>query len=74
MAYLWTLVVSLVCLITMVILLRGESDAAMLFLQFFVLVIPAPGLLGGGLSLFLYNRYRKNRPSAAEEADFWKRQ
>ena len=74
MAYLWTLVLALACLITMLILLRGESEATMLFLQFFVLFIPAPILLGGGLSLFLYNRYRKNHPSAAEEADFWKRQ
>ena len=74
MAYLWTLVLALACLITMLILLRGESEATMLFLQFFVLFIPAPILLGGGLSLFLYNHDRKHRPSAAPEADFWKRQ
>ena len=58
----------------MLILLRGESEATMLFLQFFVLFIPAPILLGGGLSLFLYNHDRKHRPSATPEADFWKRQ
>ena len=61
-------------IVTIQILLRDEPQATVLFLQFFVLFVPAPILLGGGLSLFLYNRYRKNRPPAAEEADFWKRQ
>lgn len=74
MAYLWMLALAAACLITMLILLRDEPQATVLFLQFFVLFVPAPILLGGGLSLFLYNRYRKNRPPAAEEADFWKRQ
>lgn len=74
MAYLWMLVLALACLITMLVLLRGESQATMLFLQFFVLFVPAPVLLGGGLSLFLYSRYLKRRPPAAGTAEFWKRQ
>ena len=48
--------------VAMLIILRGDAQAQMLFLQFFGLFVPAPILLGGGLSLWLYRRYQRRRP------------
>lgn len=62
--YLWLLALALACFITMLCLLRGEPQAQRLFLQFFALFVPAPVLLGGGVSLFLYSRHRKKKTSA----------
>ena len=56
-AYLWLLVLTLACLVTMVILLWGEQTAMVLMLQFFLLFFAAPILIGGTGSLLLYRRY-----------------
>jgi hypothetical protein len=72
-AYLWMFVLALACLITLLILLRGEQGTQALVLQFFAMFILGPVLLGGGLSMFLYYRHWKKRP-AAPPAEPWKRQ
>ena len=61
------------CLIAMLVLMRDEPEARNLFLIFFAQAVPAPILLGGGASAFLYSRYLKN-PPAVKEAEPWKRQ
>ena len=59
--------------IAMLIMMSDEPEARMLFVQFFIQAVPAPILVGGGLSAVLYQRHMKN-PPAAKEADSWKRQ
>ena len=61
-AYLWLAVLAIACLVAMLIILGGDAQAQMLFPQFFGLFVPAPILLGGGLSLWLYRRYQRRRP------------
>lgn len=60
-SYLWLAVLAIACLVAMMIILGGDAQAQMLFLQFFGLFVPAPILLGGGLSLWLYRRYQRRR-------------
>lgn len=72
-AYLWLALLAAACLVTMLVMLRGDRGAAVLFLQFFLLLVPAPVLLGGGVSGFLYHRYSKQKRPAAP-AESWKRQ
>ena len=72
-SYTWIFLLSLACLIAMLVMMKDEPEARNLFLQFFVQAVPAPILLGGGLSAFLYSRYLK-KPPAAKEAEPWKRQ
>ena len=72
-SYTWIFLLSMACLIAMLVMMKDEPEARNLFLQFFVQAVPAPILLGGGLSAMLYQRYMKN-PSAAEKADSWKGQ
>lgn len=60
-AYLWLALLMLACCITMLILLRQDGAAQRAFLGVFALFVPAPLLLGGGLSAWLYRRYRKRR-------------
>lgn len=61
-AYLWLAVLAIACMVAMLIILGGDAQAQLLFLQFFGLFVPAPILLGGGLSLWLYRRYQRRRP------------
>ena len=72
-SYTWIFLLSMACLIAMLVMMKDEPEARNLFLQFFVQAVPAPILLGGGLSAFLYSRYLK-KPPAAKEAEPWKRQ
>ena len=62
-AYLWLAVLAVACLVAMLVILGGDAQAQILFLQFFGLFVPAPILLGGGLSLWLYRRYQRRRPT-----------
>lgn len=55
-AYLWLLALALACLVTMLILLRGESGASRLFLQFFAMLVPAPLLCGILSALWVLRR------------------
>ena len=72
-SYTWIFLLSMACLIAMLVMMKDEPEARNLFLQFFVQAVPAPILLGGGLSAFLYSCYLK-KPPAAKEAEPWKRQ
>lgn len=73
-AYLWLLILMLACLITLLIYPTEEAVAPSLILKFFGMFVLTPLLLGGGLSMFLYYRYWKNKPSAADSAELRKRQ
>lgn len=59
-AYLWLLVLSLACLVTMLILLRDDGGAIRLFLRLFALLIPAPLLCGIGSTLWVFRRRNAN--------------
>ena len=72
-SYTWIFLLTMACLIAMLIMMSDEPEARMLFVQFFIQAVPAPILVGGGLSAILYQRHMKN-PPAAKEADSWKRQ
>lgn len=73
-AYLWMLLLLLACLITLLIYTRDEREVQLLVLQFFGMFALPPLLLGGGLSMFLYYRYWKNKPPVAPAAELRKRQ
>lgn len=62
--YLWLLVIAAAAFITMIILLWGEPAEILAFLQFFLLLVPAPLLFGGAAAIFLYNRYWKKKHQA----------
>ena len=56
----------------MAITLHAEPEARGLFLRLYLMTVPAPILLGGGLAGWLYRWYRKKNPPL-EEPDSWKR-
>ena len=55
-AYGWLLLLALASLVTMLLLLRGERGASLLFLQLFGMMVPAPLLLGIGSAWWLLRR------------------
>ena len=55
-AYFWLLLLALASLVTMLLLLRGERGASLLFLQLFGMMVPAPLLLGIGSAWWLLRR------------------
>lgn len=61
-AYLWMAAMAIACLVAMLIILGGDAQAQILFLKVFALFVPAPILLGIGLSLWLYLRHMRLRP------------
>ena len=64
--FLWILLFAVACLITMLILLWGETGAIVLLLQFYALFIPAPVCLGGAGALLLYRRWMMDHPRPTE--------
>ena len=74
LAFLWLAFLALACFAAMLVILRGDAAARGFFLQFFALFVPAPILLGGGMSGLLYHRYMKRRAVPALAAESWKRQ
>lgn len=67
-AYLWLLALALACLAAMLLMMQGDAQAQLLFLEFFVLSVPAPILLGGVLSAFLYQREQRHRSNVKNKA------
>ena len=65
-SYLWMAVLAIASMVAMLVILWGDTQAQVLFLQFFGLFVPAPILLGGGLSLWLYHRYQRRRSCLSE--------
>ena len=56
LGYVWIAVFALVFLIAMIILLKDDRDALSIFLHLFVIMVPAPLLIGGGSALYLWKR------------------
>jgi hypothetical protein len=50
------LLLALASLVTMLLLLRGDSGASVLFLQLFGMMVPVPLLMGFGSSWWLLRR------------------
>lgn len=72
MAYVWLACYAVALFVAMTITLHAEAEARNLFLRLYLMTVPAPILLGGGLAGWLYRRYRKKNPPL-EEPDSWKR-
>ena len=68
-AYSWLLLLMLACLITLLVYSNGEREVQLLILQFFGMFVLPPVFLGGGLSIFLYYRYWKNKPPVTSAAE-----
>ena len=60
-SYIWLLVIALAALITMIILLWGESAQIVAFLHVFLMLVLAPLLLGSAVAVYLYSRYWKRK-------------
>ena len=56
LGYVWIAVFALVFLIAMIILLKDDWEALSIFLHLFVIMVPAPLLIGGGSALYLWKR------------------
>lgn len=67
-SFVWMFLLAAACLITMLLLMRGEPETRQLFLLFFVQAVPAPVLLGLGISGALYYKHWKNHPAAVVPA------
>lgn len=67
-AYLWLAVLAVASFIAMLILLWGNTQAQVLFLQVFMLFVPAPVALGCALSAIWYARYRR-REAGSEKTE-----
>lgn len=63
--YAWLVVMALVVLVTMLVLFGDDAGSRNLFLQFFALSVPAPLILGCGMTFLLYRRYLRNPPPEA---------
>ena len=64
--YLWIFLLAVACLITLVIMLWGESGTIKLLLQFMGLFVLCPVVLGGFGSVWLYKRWRMAHPLASD--------
>lgn len=70
LAYCWLAFFAVIVLVMMVIMLWKETDAFILFLNFFALFVPVPLLFGGGISfLWMKDYQKKNLP--IEEKPAW---
>lgn len=63
--YAWLVVMALTVLMTMLVLFGDDKASLMLFLQFFALSVPAPLILGCGMTFLLYRRHLRNPPPEA---------
>ena len=57
-AYIWIALFALVFLIAMLILLKSEKDALSVFIRLFVIMIPAPLIIGGGAAWYFYKKQK----------------
>ena len=60
-SYIWLLVIAFAVLITMIILLWGETAQILAFLHVFLMLILAPLILGSSVAIYLYSRYWKRK-------------
>ena len=68
LGYVWIAVFALVFLIAMIILLKDDRDALEIFLHLFVIMVPAPLIIGGGSALYLWKKSERIE-RAAEDYD-----
>lgn len=64
--YVWIAAFALMFLIAMVIMLKDDRDALSIFLRLFVIMIPAPLLLGGGSAWYLWKKSEKIEKTSEE--------
>ena len=55
-AYLWIALFAVAFLIAMLVQLKDEKDALSVFLRLFVIMVPAPLIIGGGTAWYLYKK------------------
>ena len=68
LGYVWIAIFALVFLIAMIILLKDDRDALEIFLHLFVIMVPAPLIIGGGSALYLWKKSERIE-RAAEDYD-----
>ena len=55
-AYIWIAVFAIAFLIAMLVQLKDERDALSVFLRLFIIMVPAPLIIGGGTAWYLYKK------------------
>ena len=55
-AYIWIGGFALLFLIAMVIQLKDEPDALSIFIRLFLIMVPAPLIIGGGMAWYMYKK------------------
>ena len=61
LAYIWIAVFAVMFLIAMIILLKNEPDALSIFIRLFVIMVPAPLLIGSGSAWYLYKKQQQKQ-------------
>ena len=61
LAYIWIAVFAVMLLIAMVVMLKNEPDALSIFIRLFVIMIPAPLLIGCGSAWYLYKKQQQKQ-------------
>ena len=59
-AYIWNAAFSLTFLIAMIIALKDERDAMLIFIRLFAIMFPAPMILGFGSTWYFYKQQQKS--------------
>ena len=57
--YIWLGAFSLMFLLAMVVMLKSEPDALDIFLRLFLIMVPAPLLIGGGTTFLMVKKQNK---------------
>ena len=55
-AYVWIAVFALMFLIAMIVQLKDEKDALSVFIRLFIIMVPAPLILGSGSTWYFYKK------------------
>ena len=58
LAYIWIMAFALLFLIAMIVELKNDPDALSIFVHLFMIMVPAPLILGGGTAWYLYKRQK----------------
>lgn len=59
LGYVWSAVFAIMLLIAMSVMLKDDPDALSIFLRLFVIMVPVPLVLGGGLAWYLWKKSEK---------------